>query len=106
MITPPIYRYVVEVLSRLVSHAGSKALGRRHLVEITRIEELHHLNFFRVETQLQEAAAALATIITFFDKGCIKKTAFDSLVKIYPPFNSQDLIQCALDNHPESILTV
>ncbi len=60
--------YVHKVLSHLVTHAGRFAPGRRHVVELMRMEELEALELSRFRKRLKECETAFSVIRLFQKK--------------------------------------
>ncbi len=61
-----MHRYILRVLSSLISHLGQDALGGRHLVEIATVDELNKIRADRFDRRRLETGAALLAITTFF----------------------------------------
>lgn len=61
-----IYRYAMDVLSKLVSHVGQRAVGRSHLVEVLDPSDLSAINpdsFGRRLTEARKAFEAVRSIL-------------------------------------------
>ena len=80
-----IHRYMANVLSKLISHAGKKAHGQRHVVEIMSAEELQDINFTRFEKQLGEAGAAFLEVEMFREQNFMESGSLRVMKKILPP---------------------
>jgi hypothetical protein len=60
-------RYALAILSNLVGHAGKKAWGHKHIVELEDASQLKRVNLFRFEKQLDEATGAFDLVRAYFD---------------------------------------
>jgi hypothetical protein len=78
-------RYLIRVLSSLVSYIGKRALGNRHLVEIMDPVLLHKVKHERFGRRLGEAREALQIIRSFNRHGILKPPSLGTLSKILPP---------------------
>ena len=58
----PMARYAMNVLSKLITHIGWRALGRRHLVEIMDPADLAAINSDAFERRLIQALKALQVV--------------------------------------------
>jgi len=81
----PTHRYVLTTLGKLVSHIGKKADGVRHLIEITKEEDLECINKDHFLERLSEAQSALEHIRYFYDNGELEYDALEQLGKIAAP---------------------
>ncbi len=77
-----VHRKVLKILGRLPAYAGENASGEAHLVEIMQAEQLEHLAFQRLETQLQNARDALDVILAFYNEGTLPEHSRKILSKI------------------------
>ena len=77
-------RYVVKVLSALMSHIGKNSVGGRHLVEILHEDDLQRIVPLRFEKKLQEAQAALGVIAAHLKKEIFEDSSFAILAKLVP----------------------
>jgi hypothetical protein len=59
----PLHREALQLLSKLMTHAGACARGRRHLVELN---DLSRLNFKRLTVQFDRARATLIQLQRFW----------------------------------------
>jgi hypothetical protein len=57
-----LYRYAMDILSKLMSHVGQKAVGCSHLVEILDPSDLSAINSDSFDQRLAEARAALQVV--------------------------------------------
>lgn len=80
-----IHRYVLTTLGQLVSHAGEKAFGQKHLIEIRCDEELDQVDFENFLHQLNEARSALEHIRFFYENGELEYDGLEQLSKIEMP---------------------
>ena len=77
-------RYLLEVLSELVVHAGKRAFGSRHLVEIMDLGTLERVDVERFEKRLTVARYALEAIRSFAGNASLPDAALKILTKIKP----------------------
>jgi hypothetical protein len=77
-------RYVMRVLSNLVTHIGRRALGTRHLVEIMDPAELKRIKINRFRKRLAEARRALQTIQSVKEDGFAAASIQEDMSKIVP----------------------
>jgi hypothetical protein len=77
-------RYVMKVLSALMTHIGRNAAGGRHLVELLHKDDLHRVRPLRFEKKLQEARTAFGVIAAYLAKKYFENNAFAILAKIIP----------------------
>jgi len=77
-------RYLLEVLSELVVHAGKRAFGSKHLVEIMDAGTLERVDVERFERRLTKARYALAAIRSFAGNALLPDSALKILAKIKP----------------------
>lgn len=75
-------RELLRILGRLPAFAGQNAYGDAPLAEIMHDEELEHLDFQRLEKQLQESFQALEILRTFYNTGALPNDADSILRKI------------------------
>jgi hypothetical protein len=75
---------VLQSLGSLLFHATRNAKGDVPLDEVP-AEDLDHLDFDRLTSQLQESMLALHTIQTFFNEGTITQETFQTLKTIRIP---------------------
>lgn len=83
----PLASHVLKVSSHLMTHAGRFAPGRRHVVELTQIEELRKLKFARFRKRLAESETAFALIRSFQNKKPIPDNGRAVLAAIIKPPN-------------------
>ena len=60
-------RYALAILSNLVGHAGKKAWGHKHIVELEDASQLKRVNLSRFEKQLDEATGAFELVRAYLD---------------------------------------
>jgi len=78
-------RHAMLALSMLITHAGRRAIGGRHLVEATRDADLSRINTRRFMARLDEAEAALADVVAVLDGRRPEGAAENTLSRIIPP---------------------
>ena len=78
------HRYIFQVLSNLIPHIGKRALGQRHLVEITDRTLLGKVKPERFCRRLDEARHALHVIQSFYKPEFKKASSLAALSKIIP----------------------
>ncbi|MBU4208911.1 MAG: hypothetical protein KKH84_00145 [Proteobacteria bacterium] len=83
-----MHRYVINVLSMLVSHIGKYTLGRRHLIEILDEKELKKVKIIRFKKQLNEAKAAFNAFKSYIKNEHLDKTSLQAFEKIVSPPDS------------------
>ncbi|NCC51849.1 MAG: hypothetical protein EOM20_11610 [Spartobacteria bacterium] len=83
-------RYILETLGRLIGYIGDRALGRRHLVEITDREQLHKLNLKRIMKRTEEAHEVYRIIRDYFAGNSITDEGWQALAHI----------KATIDMHP------
>ncbi len=59
-IANPLKRYALVVLGRLVSFIGERALGQKHLVVLTSMEELRRIHIERLRHRLEKGMRVMA----------------------------------------------
>lgn len=79
-----LQRELLRILGRLPAFAGQNAYGDAPLAEIMHEEELEHLDFQRLEKQLQESFQALEILRTFYNTGALPSDADRVLDRISP----------------------
>ncbi len=77
-------RYLLGVLAELVAHAGKRAFGTRHLVEIMDAAELKRVDANRFRKRLTEARKALGAIQSFAGNRRLPDSALEALTRIKP----------------------
>jgi hypothetical protein len=83
--------YVLEVLGALINHVGKYALGRRHVVEIMNVDDLHRVKRLRFEKRLSQAQAAFNVIMAYHnhalldDESIVKLSRIQSKTSIHGP---------------------
>jgi hypothetical protein len=77
-------RYVVKILSALMTHTGKNAAGGRHIVELLHEDDLHRMRLLRFEKKLQEAQAAFDVVAAYLGKKLFENHSFAILTKIIP----------------------
>lgn len=77
-----MHRYVINVLSMLITHVGKYAIGRRHLIEILYGKELKKLKITRFRKQLNEAEAAFNAFKSYIKNESLDKTSLQAFEKI------------------------
>jgi hypothetical protein len=77
-------RYMVKVLSALMTHIGKNSVDGRHLVEILDEDDLQRIVPLRFEKKLQEAQAALDVIAAHLQKEIFEDSSFAILAKFIP----------------------
>ena len=77
-----IHRYVFSVLSKLVSQVGKRAYKGRHIVEITNIKELDHVNHSNFKKRLQKSKSAFDAIRSFNVNNFLSSDHLQSLNRI------------------------
>jgi hypothetical protein len=75
-------RYAIAILSNLVGHAGKKALGRKHVVELEAAAQLKRINLSRIEKQLEEAVNAFSLVRAYFNGEIAELSPLPFLMKI------------------------
>lgn len=75
-------RFVVQVLGKLMYHAGQNALEEWHLVEIRKPAELSRIDCERMLQQLTEANDAFEEIRNFFQNGSLRMEQREVLNRI------------------------
>jgi len=75
-------RYLMKVLSNLVPHAGKRALGARHMVEIMDAAGLGQVKITRFHQRLDEARKSFQAIQAFKMNGCLPPSSLAVLSKI------------------------
>ena len=78
------HRYLLGVLSELVVHAGKRAFGGNHLVEIMEVGKLERIDAKRLGNRLTEARNALEAIRSFAGYGALPDSTQKILTKIKP----------------------
>lgn len=79
-----LHKYVLNVLSRLISHLGKHAAGRCHLTEIVSSEEFSRISYSRFKKRLFESEKAFSAIISFFENGEMTNEMIAPMSKIVP----------------------
>ena len=77
-------RYVIKILSTLITHIGKNAAGGRHFVELLQKYDLQRVRALRFEKKLEEARTAFGVIEAYLAKKKLEINAFDILAKIIP----------------------
>jgi hypothetical protein len=77
-----LQRELLRILGRLPAFAGQNAYGDSPLAEIMHEEELEHLDFQRLEKQLQESFQALEILRTFYNTGALPEHSRRALDRI------------------------
>lgn len=77
-------RYLIKILSALMTHIGKNAAGRRHLVELLHKDDLHRMRPSRFEKKLQEAQAAFGVLAAYLEKKNFENHYIAILAKIIP----------------------
>ena len=77
-------RHLMKVLSNLVPHAGRRALGGRHIVEIMDTAGLAQVKITRFRQRLAEARQAFEVIQDFKMNGCLPPSSRAVWSKIAP----------------------
>lgn len=80
----PCRHYALQVSSLLITHVGRRALGGRHLVEITRASDLNRVNPDRFMNRLREAEIAFQAVVDILD-GRSSKADIQALFRIVRP---------------------
>ena len=78
-------RYLMNVFSNLINHAGKRALGHRHLIAIMDSDRIELLNYDRFAVRLNEAKQAFEQLQRCWEQGAIDEGALKVLAKITPP---------------------
>ena len=78
-------RYLMNVFSNLINHAGKRALGHRHLIEIMDSDRIERLNYDRFVVRLNEAKQAFEQLQKCWEQDAIDKNALKVLAVISPP---------------------
>ena len=84
-ITDPTRLYTLKVLSRLITHTGWFAPGRRHVVELMQLKELQQLKLSRFQKRLAESENAFAVIRAFQAKKPLTENGAAALSVILRP---------------------
>ncbi len=79
-----LHEYVLNVLSRLVSHPGKNAAGPCHLVEMVSSDEFSRISYSRFRKRLFEAENAFSAILSFFENNRVTNEMISALAKIVP----------------------
>ena len=77
-------RYMVKILSALMTHTGKNAAGGRHMVELLHQDDLHRMRLLRFEKKLQEARAAFGVVAAYMEKKYFEDKSLAILAKIIP----------------------
>jgi hypothetical protein len=75
-------RYAIAILSNLVGHAGKKARGHKHIVELGDAGQLKRINLSRFEKQLNEADNAFMLVRAYLDGQITELIPSPALMKI------------------------
>jgi hypothetical protein len=86
------HQYVVNVLSKLISHAGKRAYRGKHLVEILERKEIALVKFSYVEKRLQEAENAFQSIVSFHENDYLSALNWRGLSKILLPLSCKNQV--------------
>ena len=78
-------RYAMDVLSKLVSHVGQRAVGRSHLVEVMDPSDLSAINHDSYGRRLTEARKAFNVVKSILAEKSLSKDAVHSLSRISKP---------------------
>ena len=86
-----LFRYAIAILSKLISHVGKRAVGRRHLVEILDPSDLSAIHFGRFNQRMTEARQAFQAVKSILKNQPLPKGAGSVLSKIAQPPSRQIL---------------
>jgi hypothetical protein len=75
-------RYAIAILSNLVGHAGKKACGHKHIVELEDASQLKRINLSRFEKQLHEAENAFMLVRAYLDGQITELSPSPALMRI------------------------
>ena len=76
------HRFVVNVLSQLISHVGKRVYRGKHIVEICEAEELQRIKLPVFKRHLVESKAAFQAIETFYEKTFFSARDWKKITKI------------------------
>ncbi len=76
MCDDPDCRYALLVLSGVMTYVGKKAVGGRHLVELTRLSDLNRIRSNRFIKRLDEAQSAYFSVIDVLDGRLSSSSAY------------------------------
>jgi hypothetical protein len=79
-----LHAEVLKILGALLNHATREGQGDRPLAEIMQEEALDHLDFPRLEKQIQESFQALEVIRIFYRDGTLPAASYEVLKQIHP----------------------
>jgi len=77
-------RYMIKILSALMTYTGKNAAGGRHIVELLHNDDLHRMRLLRFEKKLQEAQAAFGVVAAYLGKKYFEDDSLAILAKIIP----------------------
>ena len=77
-------RFAIAILSNLVAHAGKKACGQKHIVELQDASQLKRVNLSRFEKQLNEAENAFMPVRAYLDGQIADLSPSPALTRISP----------------------
>jgi hypothetical protein len=97
-------RYAVAILSNLIGHAGKKALGHKHVVELEYASQLRCVNLSRFARQLNEAAEAFSLVRAYLDGEIAELSPSPALMKISTALADEGGRDGILKPHPKQAI--
>lgn len=77
------HKSIITVLSKLITHIGKNALGKRHLVEIMSEDKLQKINLSRIQSRFTDARLAFKEIQGFFEGRRLTSESIINIEKVY-----------------------